>query len=399
VSPGEKEPCRGSGSRESADHEPSGQDHVLWTPPAPWLALILEGVAFSLPAARGAWLSFACLSALAALLAMGTGRTRLVQVRAALAFLAAVTVLHPLLSLLQFLVALAWCPLPRGRREVAGAAILCGLLAPLAEPFLADVLRPQPGTFSLMSWNVAFLRKSGWEYQVLPNFRFLAVDMVVLQEVGWDEQRPGRSHWDEVRARDRDSTLRLAEALELPYCWSDLPMGYRNVPYQSGCVVLSRYPFEVLQDTLPQGPKDPPPAFLVETPQGALVVSPLHLWSPPFANRAGRREALANLLQRLPSAYPRVVAGDTNLLPMDRFDVPVLHGYQDAALGSPFYGGTWPSHFPLARLDGIFLSEQLEVIRFRTLATEISDHRPIVAQFRWRPPQSEEFSGGAGGNS
>lgn len=365
-----------------------------WAPPRLVPALLVEGVAFSLPAARGAWMGYGVLSGLVALAALASGHRGAVQVRLALALLAALVIAHPVLSCLQLLVALAWAPLPRPQRPLAAfLAIFVGLATPKLEPFLGAPVRDQEGAFTLMTWNVAYLRQASWELRILHNFRSVRADMVVLQEIGWNEVRGDRPHWQEIRDRDREQTMRLAEALELPYHWSDAPMGYRRAPYQSGCVVLSRYPFEPLPDTLPRGPDEPPPAFVVDAPTGPLVVSPMHLWSPPYADLAQRRSGLRHLLQRLPGGFPKIVVGDSNLIPMDREDLPPAHSFQDTALVSPFFSGTWPAFFPVVRLDAVLVSPDLEVLRHRTLGTDASDHLPVMVQLRPRDYSPSKSSG------
>lgn len=341
--------------------------------PAAWQVVLLEGVAFSLPAARGPWLGYQVLASLAGVGAAVTDNAQLQGLRVLLAAVAAGAVGHPVLAGLQLVVALGWWV---GRRHPAPAllAALLGLAAPFSGPWGPPLA--QPGTFDVVTWNVARFRPTGWEYMLISRFRASPLDLVVLQEVGYEEIRPGFESWRAIREQDRAGVMRLASGLGLHHVWSDPPLGYRASPHQSGLVVLSRYPLRLLDSTASHGPGDPPPAFRIERPEGALVVQPFHLWSPPTVSLSARRAALRELLARLPPVGPRLVMGDTNMVPLDRHDLPRGTGFRDAGLATRGYGGTWPAWFPVARLDAVFVAD-LRVVDAATFSTTSSDHRPL----------------------
>jgi len=355
-------------------------------PPTPTLpqAVALELVAFSLPAARGAWGGFGIGCALLGLVAATLRRPRLGELRVALALLGAFAAAHPLLSALQLLVAAAWYR--PGRWKLVAAAVAAGLLTPGFEnlPLPKVPLRDAPGVITVAQWNIGRRREEGWEFLTLPHFRSVKLDLYVLFENGWDEHRPGFDHWKPLRAADEAATLRLAEELGLSHRYVDPPMGFREKPYQSGVVVLSRHPLTLLPGGDPRAPRALPPAFWVHHPDGAFVLAPFHLWSPPHADLAERRAALEAVLLRLPSDAPRVL-GDTNMAPLDRHDLPGRHGYAETALVSQYYAGTWPSRLPLVRLDTSFVAGGLEPVRYQVLGAKASDHRPVVVQLRRAP--------------
>jgi endonuclease/exonuclease/phosphatase family metal-dependent hydrolase len=346
--------------------------------PPVWQVILLEGVAFSLPAARGAWLGYQVLASLAGVAAGLAKNPRLQGLRVLLAVVAAGAVRHPVLAGLQLAVAAAWW-IGRRHGAPAAAAVLLGLAAPFSGPWGPPA--PVPGTFDVVTWNVARFRPRGWEYMLISRFRAVPLDLVVLQEPGYEEVRSGYEAWRSVLEEDRAGVLRLSAALGLPHVWSDAPLGYRHAPHQSGLVVLSRYPLRALASTYPRGPEDPPPAFRIDHPDGPLVVQPFHLWSPPTLSLAARRDALRALLERLPGDTPRLVMGDTNLIPLDRHDLLRGTDFLDAGHRTRGYGGTWPNHFPVARLDAIYVAG-LTVVDAATFETRSSDHRPMWARLR-----------------
>ena len=49
-----------------------------------------------------------------------------------------------------------------------------------------------------------------------------------------------------------------------------------------------------------------------------------------------------------------------------------------------------PTYGDDKRLDWILASTELALVRHETLEETVSDHRPVWAQLRWRPPREEE---------
>ncbi|MEC3918904.1 endonuclease/exonuclease/phosphatase family protein [Nocardia sp. CDC160] len=96
----------------------------------------------------------------------------------------------------------------------------------------------------------------------------------------------------------------------------------------------------------------------VDTPYGDLVVYVVHLPSIRPADTATRNEGLKVLSRQLSTERaPHVlVAGDFNTATTDRHWASFAPGYTDAQLipgSGP--GFTWPSTFPLARLDHLLV--------------------------------------------
>lgn len=346
--------------------------------PPLWQAVLLEGVAFSLPAARGAWLGYEVLAGLAGLGAVLLANPRLQGLRVLLALVAAAAVGHRVLAGMQLAVAAAWWV---GRRQsgLVVLAVVLGLAAPFSGPWGPP--SPVAGAFDVVTWNAARFRPKGWEYLLMSRFRAVPLDLVVLQEVGFEEIRPGFEAWRSIREEDRAGVMRLSASLGLRYLWSDVPLGYREAPHQSGIVVLSRYPLRPLDSTAPEGPGDPPPAFRVDRPDGPVVIQPFHLWSPPTLSLEARRAALRGLFERLPPVGPRLVLGDANMVPLDRHDLTRGTDFLDAGQLTRGYGGTWPVEFPVARLDAVFVAG-LQVVDAATFETRQSDHRPLWVRLR-----------------
>lgn len=348
------------------------------------LALVAEAAAFSLPAARGGgWLFLGLIAGTVGLLAAALPLPGPARLRAGLALAFALAARSPALTLLQLLAAAFWLAWPTPRRGTALMGLVAaGLFTPFAED-LARVPPPGPGELTVIFWNTDFPRDPTWGKAAAAAFAPAKPDLVVLAEAGWI---PSRGPAEKVSPRFvplRDGAKVLANALALPHLWSDQVSTLDRHPFHGGCVLLSRHPFEPLTETVPRFPSDPPPAFKVKLPERTLLVSPFHLWSPPHDSLASRRQALDQLLRRLPRRHPRLLAGDTNLLPMDRDDLVAARGFTDPAWNSPYYGGTWPAFFPLARIDAVLASRQLEPVTCRVLAGLGSFHRPVLARFRF----------------
>jgi vancomycin resistance protein VanJ len=144
----------------------------------------------------------------------------------------------------------------------------------------------------------------------------------------------------------------------------------------------------------------------VKLPQGELAVLNVHLYSYQLrrlghALRARSRpevEAFAGDAIELrereadyvfgwleESSGPRVVAGDFNNPPRGR-----LYGAFAGLLADTFaasgngFGWSFPHRLPLLRIDYIWASADLEPLNCRTLPVGPSDHRPVVADVRFR---------------
>jgi endonuclease/exonuclease/phosphatase family metal-dependent hydrolase len=94
--------------------------------------------------------------------------------------------------------------------------------------------------------------------------------------------------------------------------------------------------------------------------------------------------------------HPVVLSGDFNGTPDSWVYRRLSRGLQDAyrAAGTG-WGATYYSSAPMFRIDFVLLGPEFEAssAEVRALGPEVSDHRPLVVGFHWRPPDPSD--GGA----
>jgi vancomycin resistance protein VanJ len=124
---------------------------------------------------------------------------------------------------------------------------------------------------------------------------------------------------------------------------------------------------------------------VVAVPPGDLVVYVAHLGSVRAGHTATRDETVHALAAavRADTAPRLVVLGDLNTATTDRVLAPLtqLLGDAQADAGQGF-GFTWPAELPLTRPDHV-LYRGLTPTSAGVLRTPASDHRAVVASFRW----------------
>ncbi len=76
---------------------------------------------------------------------------------------------------------------------------------------------------------------------------------------------------------------------------------------------------------------------------------------------------------------PVILMGDLNLRPDDEILQPLMKALHDTAQGRESIR-TFPSDKPKIKIDYIFTSEQFEVKQVRSMNTQCSDHRPLIAR-------------------
>ncbi|MBT3150159.1 endonuclease/exonuclease/phosphatase family protein [Streptomyces sp. CHD11] len=129
----------------------------------------------------------------------------------------------------------------------------------------------------------------------------------------------------------------------------------------------------------------------VETPEGPLAAYVVHLPSVRV-NSAGfttgaRDEALRRLTAELPAedARPVVVMGDFNGVGGDRALRPLTRHFDEVqSTAGAGFGFTWPSRFPMVRIDQIFV-KGAKATSARTLPATASDHLPVAARLDLGP--------------
>lgn len=234
----------------------------------------------------------------------------------------------------------------------------------------------------VMTYNVR--RCQGWDARTRPDriaavIRSAAPDIVALQEVDVNRVRSGR----------RDEPAEIAEAAGLSSYFAPREQG-KDGAY--GLAFLSRRPLHVrkIARLHPERRNENTIAFWVETDDGWGFINTHFLHG-----RHERRQAAETLVGRdwiggARSDAPIVLLGDFNSTTSSHaYQIlrsrlrPAAEGLSDGAIPV-----TWPSLFPVFRLDHIFLSPGWDVSTFRApsggAARWASDHLPLVADLARR---------------
>jgi endonuclease/exonuclease/phosphatase family metal-dependent hydrolase len=104
-----------------------------------------------------------------------------------------------------------------------------------------------------------------------------------------------------------------------------------------------------------------------------------------FVRRADQSKIIHNYIAESP--HPVVVAGDFNDTPTSYSYRKIKKGLDDAfrEAGRGF-GNTYAGELPSYRIDYILYSKDLEATGFRRIKSRYSDHFPVIATLRWKPP-------------
>jgi endonuclease/exonuclease/phosphatase family metal-dependent hydrolase len=85
------------------------------------------------------------------------------------------------------------------------------------------------------------------------------------------------------------------------------------------------------------------------------------------------------------SPFPILFSGDLNSVPSSYIYRHLSSGLNDAFIESDFgIGGTYNRIFPKIRIDVLLHSKQLEVVQFTRPVYSLSDHYPMIADFKWK---------------
>jgi len=208
--------------------------------------------------------------------------------------------------------------------------------------------------------------------------RALAADVVMLQEVG-----------DHV---GREPTVDQARALAAA-CDMDFAVGYTmpSGPWGYGNVILTRGAIRAVDrfDLSVEG-REPRGGLRVEIGLSGAVATAVtvHLG----LDRGERSRQVSQLLGPDGPLHgvesPLVLGGDFNDWPPGLTRRALHRGFVDAALRRMNLRGTFPSRFPLFRLDRLYSRNGLRVAGYDVVRTELarlaSDHLPVVAEYRLR---------------
>jgi endonuclease/exonuclease/phosphatase family metal-dependent hydrolase len=212
-----------------------------------------------------------------------------------------------------------------------------------------------------------------------------APDIVALQEVD--------VHWAE-RSNFADQAATLGERLHMVVRFAGI---YRipaadttKPPREFGVALLSKYPIVTWRnDTLTRlstQESNPVPApapglleALIDVQGTAVRVFNTHL--DYRADPRVRRQQVAEMLSYIGIATtPTIVFGDLNAKPDAPELAPLLERLHDAWPASAGPGFTYPADKPSARIDYVLTSAHFRVRSAQVVATQASDHRPVVIE-------------------
>ena len=161
-----------------------------------------------------------------------------------------------------------------------------------------------------------------------------------------------------------------------------------------GNAILSRHPIEATRryDLSVPG-REPRGCLRADVTLGS---SRLHFFAAHLGlgvwerRRQAARLLSADVLRDTALAYPLVLVGDFNSF--SRFAVLprwVTRQLRDAALAARRDGPTWPSRFPLLRLDRCYVAPAFRVLDCEVVTTPLarraSDHLPVVVDLELLP--------------
>lgn len=252
---------------------------------------------------------------------------------------------------------------------------------------------PARAAIRVVSYNI----HAGKDAEQRPNLERVAAvldsldaDIVLLQEVDRGTERSGRV--DQVAELDRLTGMHGAFAKSL---------GFQGGDY--GIAALSRWPIES-SETVPL-PTDPPADrgvkmyeprvaihVVVSTPAGPLHVVGTHLGAESVSTFRDQeaRVLLEHLRTHVPASAPLVIGGDFNSTPDSDVHTGFAGAYQDSwrecGTGDGF---TFPADSAVRRIDYVYV-RGLHCAAARVVATQASDHRPLLVTFRALEPAAGE---------
>jgi endonuclease/exonuclease/phosphatase family metal-dependent hydrolase len=202
-----------------------------------------------------------------------------------------------------------------------------------------------------------------------------AVDLVALQEVDF-----GRGATHEPAAIER-----LAERLGMRCHFTFTREGKRG---RFGNAVLTSHPYHLVAEGMLPRRRDEARAvqwLKVVAPGFELQLMNTHL-SVSFRERRAQVQALlgAEWVVQALQGLPLVICGDFNSSPLSSVYRRLGRDLRDVQWGSTPRRATWPSRLPFWRIDHMFVSRQISVLRTsvldQALSRVASDHLPLVAE-------------------
>jgi len=271
-------------------------------------------------------------------------------------------------------------------RELRRAAL--GVLGLAVErPSQRPTRRAKPETLRVLSYNVHSC--VGTDGKLAPSriARVIAqsgADIVALQELDVRRARSGQI----------DQAHEIAQALKMEHHFHP---AVQVAGEQYGDAVLSRFPMRLIQASELPGHA----GSLRCEPRGAMWVAVqidgrelqilnTHLGLSPRERQVQVETLVSDQWLGNPQCRdPRLLCGDFNSLPRSPVYCQLskmLKDAQTAIAGPSRLHRTFPSQFPIARIDHVFVSCQLEVVHVEVppsqLARTASDHLPLIVEIR-----------------
>ena len=208
-------------------------------------------------------------------------------------------------------------------------------------------------------------------------------DVVALQELD-----VGR-----LRTKGEDQAQAIAKLLDMNHHFHPVRM-IEDEMY--GNAILSRYPMEIIRAAaLPRlwshSYFEPRGALRVEIKYEDLPVqlinTHLSFWAPEQRKQA---EALCGPEWLGAKDYdgPLILCGDFNAMPQSSACRSIRQRLEDAQLKIDKHKplNTWSGHFPMGRIDHIFVSSGIEILKVEVPSTRLeklaSDHLPLITEIR-----------------
>lgn len=242
----------------------------------------------------------------------------------------------------------------------------------------------------VMSYNIHYGAGMDGEYnldRIASVIRESKADVIGLQEVD--------VHWGS-RSRFENAIRILADKLHMHAVHAPI---YRLDPLESGqpmrefgVAILSRYPImkatnhQITRLSI-QEPNPTPkmaPGFLEAT----LAVHGMRL--PVFVTHLDYRSdpsvrtmQVADMLEIMNRhrSKPHLLVGDFNA-PPDALELSPLHARFQSVLSDHEKNWTYPADVPVKQIDYIWVSEGIQAIHGEVLASQASDHRPVIADLK-----------------
>jgi endonuclease/exonuclease/phosphatase family metal-dependent hydrolase len=208
-------------------------------------------------------------------------------------------------------------------------------------------------------------------------------DIVGLQEVD--------VHWAE-RSSFADQATLLGERLHMEVRFARIyrlaAVGSSGPPREFGVALLSKYPVvrwrnDTLtrlstQDTNPV-PAPAPGLLEASIDVHGTVVRVFNTHLDYRADPRVRRQQVSEMLAYIGTpTTPTIVLGDLNAKPDAPELAPLFERLHDAWPASAGPGFTYPAEKPSARIDCVLTSAHFRVRSAEVVATQASDHRPVV---------------------